>query len=194
MTCRIASFALALVFLAGCSGGKKADDQAAVEKSAIDTAGAEATPAEPIVPEREHIDRNAAAVQLPPEAKIGGTEGRSPFVGERVIGLNEIVNRSLVTMREFDTKVSAIRQDVKAAAEPTASLAVREKAAESMKTIDDLYDRAALALNDMAKAESDLKSSGEYFDEVIFYGMKKFVSDVESEIGDEKRALAKLGG
>lgn len=191
---KIATCALAFAFLAGCGGAKKADDTANVQKPAIEATVAEPTPAEVIEPQRELSDRNAARAQLPAEAKIGGNEGRSPFVGERVIGLNEIVNRSLEAMREFDVKVPAIREDVIAAAQPAASLSVREKAAESLKIVDELYSRASLALTDMAKAESDLKASGEYFDEVIFYGMKKFVSDVENEIRDEKEALAKLGG
>ena len=141
--------------------------------------------------QRELVDRNAGHPELAPEQKVGGVEGRSPFVGDRVIGLNAIVRRSLDVSRDFDKAVPGIRAAVDAAV----AGGDRVAAEAGLKTISDFYDRAKAALDDMVKAEAELKASGEYYDESIFYGMQKFVADIETELREEKEALAaKLAG
>jgi hypothetical protein len=170
--------------LAACGVSKETSAAApAVGDDAEAAAESEAGAA--IDAEREHVDLNAAHPELAPELKIGGAEGRSPFVGDRVVGLNAIVRRSLEVSREFD-----------AAAGLRAAAAGGDRAAaqQALATVSDLHDRAKAALNDMLGAEKELKASGEYYDEVIFAGMMKFVADVETETREEKAALAaKLG-
>lgn len=140
--------------------------------------------------QRELKDLNAGHPELAPEQKVGGAEGRSPFVGDRVVKLNAIVRRSLDVSKEFDAQAPAIRAAVDAAA----AGGDRVAADAGLKTLGDFYDRAKAALDDMVKAEAELKASGEYYDDAIFYGMMKFVTDIETELREEKEALsAKLG-
>ena len=140
--------------------------------------------------QRELVDRNAGNPELAPEQKVGGVEGRSPFEGDRVIGLNAIVRRSLDVSREFDAAAPGIRAAVDAAA----AGGDRAAAEAGLRKIEDFYGRAKAALDDMVKAEEELKASGEYYDDSIFYGMMKFVTDIETELREEKTALAaKLG-
>lgn len=182
---------LTMIFLlsalaVGC--GKTKQD---AQKSAAAEATAEQPAEGEISGQRELVDRNAGHPELTPEQKVGGVEGRSPFEGDRVIGLNAIVRRSLDVSREFDDAAPAIRAAVDAAAAGGDRIA----AEAGLKTIAELYDRAKSALDDMVKAEAELKASGEYFDDAIFYGMTKFVADIETELREEKEALAaKIAG
>lgn len=181
MAAKFIALALAVSALAGC--GAKNDNASALPDGETGAADAQT--------ERTLVDRNAGHSDLAPSQKVGGAEGRSPFEGDRVVGLNAIVRRSLEISREFDKAAPAIRAAVDAAA----AGGDRAPAETGIKTISDLYDGAKSALDDMAKAEQDLKASGEFYDDSIFYGMQKFVADVEAEIGEEKTALnAKLGG
>ncbi len=179
------SIVFAALALAACGAPKSK------EAAADETAPAAASEAQaPIKAERELFDRNAGHPELTPEQKIGGAEGRSPFVGDRVVKLNAIVRRSLDVSREFDDAAPGIRAAVDAAA----AGGDRAAAESAVKKIGDFHDRAKAALDDMVKAEADLKESGEYYDDSIFAGMMKFVADIESELRDEKSALeAKLG-
>lgn len=177
---KILAAAILAVFSVGC--GKK-ESAAPADASSTD-----ATPAPS--GQRELSDRNVGHPELTPEQKIGGVEGRSPFEGDRVIKLNAIVRRSLDVSREFDLAAPGIRAAVDAAA----AGGDRAAAEAGLKTISDYYDRAKSALDDMVKAEEELKASGEYYDDSIFYGMMKFVTDIETELREEKAALqAKLG-
>lgn len=167
----------------------KADKEAQTDAASAD-AKAESVADGDISGQRELVDRNAGNPELAPEQKVGGVEGRSPFEGDRVIGLNAIVRRSLDVSREFDNAAPGVRAAVDAAAAGGDRIAAQT----GLKTIGDLYDRAKSALDDMVKAEAELKASGEYYDEAIFYGMTKFVADIETELREEKAALeAKLG-
>ncbi len=178
---------LAALGLAACGASKTKD--AAADKAPVSKEEQEVVDA-PIDAQRELVDRNVGHPELLPTQKIGGAEGRSPFDGDRVIGLNAIVRRSLDVSREFDKAAPAIR----AAVDAVAAGGDRAAAESGVKSIDEFYDRAKAALDDMVKAEGELKASGEYYDDAIFYGMVKFVADIESEIRVEKAALtAKLG-
>jgi hypothetical protein len=184
MKARIAALALALIASAGCGGRNEKTTEPDAEKKPI-------TESPAIVAERTLADRNAGHDDLTAVQKVGGAEGRSPFEGDRVIGLNAIVRRSLDVSREFDKAAPTIRAAVDAAA----AGGDRAAAEAGIATVNGLYGRAKAALDDWAKAEADLKASGEYFDEAIFYGMTKFVADVEQELREEKEALAaKLAG
>jgi hypothetical protein len=168
------------LFVAGCGG----------ERPPADPAAESAPAAEPIDPQRALTDLNAAHPELAPSQQVGGAEGRSPFVGDRVIKLNAIVRRSLDVSREFDKAAPGIRAAVDAAA----AGGDRATAEAGLKAISDFYDRAKSAFDDMAVAEAELKASGEYYDDAIFFGMQKFVADIETELREEKAALAaKLG-
>jgi hypothetical protein len=175
-----------LALAAGC--GKS-------EKSASDEAVAEAAPPAPeeqdlISPTgRKLYDRNAAHPELDPSLKIGGSEGRSPFEGDRVIGLNAIVRRSLVASKQYDIKISGIRAAVDKAA-TTKSPDDRAAAEAGLKSVEGWYDEAKAALDDMAIAEQELQASGEYFDKGVFGAMVKFVTDIEKELREEKATLA----
>ncbi len=177
--------ALAALGLIAC-GAPKARDGAA-DKASASKAAANA----PIDAQRELVDLNAGRPELAPAQKIGGAEGRSPFAGDRVIKLNAIVRRSLEVSREFDKAAPAIRAAIDAAA----AGGDRVAAEAGLRTVGEFYDRAKSAFDDMAEAEAELKASGEYYDDAIFYGMTKFVADIETELREEKAALAaKLGG
>lgn len=158
----------------GASEEKSAPAAASVGEQAAPTRG-----------EREHVDLNAAHPELAPEQKIGGAEGRSPFEGDRVVGLNAIVRRSLDVSKEFDAAA-----EVRAAA----TSGDRTAAEKALATVAALHARAKSALDDMLKAEAELKESGEYYDAVIFAGMMKFVADIEAETREEMGSLgARLG-
>lgn len=197
---------IAAVFPAAC--GKKKDADASSSRSAAQSKEAPAAgeqgpepgeaPAKTLTAERPApdpelgravYDRNAAHPELPTTAKIGGNEGRSPFEGDRVIKLNEIVARSLAVIQEFDRKAAGFR----AAADGVAGsrdAANSKAAAEAFAELSKLYDQAKAAQDDMVAAEAELRSSGEYFDQAIFGGMTRFVADVEREVGRERDRLA----
>lgn len=180
--------------LVACGKPKSSDAAATSDAASAEAATAGGSGASVLNPERKAIDENAAHPELLPTQKIGGSEGRSPFEGNRVIGLNAIVRRSLDTIREFDKAVPAIRAAAETASR-TGAAPDRDAAEAGLKTIDAFYERALSARDDMAVAEKDLVASGEYYDDAIFYGMVKFTQDVELEIREEKAALAaKLGG
>lgn len=187
-------FLTATLFLAAC-GEKKTAEPATGAAAPADKAAEPAPAEEKIDPQRPLTDLNATLTDLPPELRVGGAEGRSPFEGDRVVGLNAIVRRSLDLIRAFDTAAPGIRATVDKGAAPTASAADRAAAAESVAKVEEMYAQAKAALDDMRKAEAELKASGEYFNENIFYGMVTFVGDVEQELREEKAALsAKLAG
>jgi hypothetical protein len=181
---------LAIVIIAalatGCGKPEKDSQADAPAKQATEATATESA----LSGQRELTDLNAGHPELEAAQKIGGAEGRSPFEGDRVIKLNAIVRRSLDVSREFDKAAPGIRAAVDAAA----AGGDRAAAEAGLKTISDYYDRAKSALDDMVKAEAELKASGEYYDDSIFYGMMKFVTDIETELREEKAALqAKLG-
>lgn len=181
---------LAAATLAAC-GAPKSKSADASQDAASGQAAADAEPEKAVSAERELVDRNAGHPELTPQQKVGGAEGRSPFVGDRVVKLNAIVRRSLEISHEFDTVAAGVR----AAVATAASGGDRAAAEAGVKTVSDLHDRAKLALDDMSAAEADLKASGEYYDDAILYGMTKFVADIEAELREEKAALqARLGG
>lgn len=160
------------VAAAGC--GKSAKD---AQSNAPSIAAAE---------QADHAGQAGAAA----DQQAGAAAGRPPFAGDRVIKLNAIVRRSLDLSKEFDAQAPSIRAAVDAAA-AGGDLAAAEA---GVQTISDFHDRAKAALDDMVAAEAELKESGEYFDTAIFYSMMKFVADIETELREEKAALAaKLG-
>lgn len=180
---------LASVILAALAAGCGKREAAATADATAEPSSTESSAASS--GQRELTDLNAGHPELAPGQKVGGAEGRSPFVGDRVIKLNAIVRRSLDISREYDAAAPGIRAAVDAAA----AGGDRAAAEAGIKTISDYYDRAKSALDDMVKAEEELKASGEYYDDSIFYGMMKFVTDIETELREEKAALAaKLGG
>jgi hypothetical protein len=189
----LATFA---IIAAGCGKKEKEAAAAAAASDAPASAAVEATaPAadeEPalIAPRREPIDRNALHPELKTEFKIGGSEGRSPFVGDRVIGLNAIVQRSLDVSREYDKLAPGIRAVVEKAVSASGTAADRAAAADAVKSIEAMHEAAKAAYDDMAKAKEDLLASGEYYDEGIFAGMAKFVGQIEKETRDEVAALS----
>lgn len=176
--------AAALAVGCGNSGKEAKTDEAAAEAPSGEAAiGA-------VSGQRELVDRNVGHPELEAAQKVGGVEGRSPFEGDRVIKINAIVRRSLDLSRAFDSAAPGIRVAVDAAA----AGGDRAAAEAGLQKIDEFHVRAKTALDDMIKAEEELKASGEYYDDSIFYGMMKFVSDIETELREEKAALsAKLG-
>ncbi len=195
MKAGILTTALALLMLAACAAKEDDAGKPGVADAAQEATDEGESSASKISPQRELIDRNAAHPELLPSQKIGGTEGRSPFEGDRVIGLNAIVRRSLDTVREFEVKLPPIVAAVDAATKPGAGAVEIAAGNEGLQTIGALYDRAKSALDDMTLAETELRGSGEYFDESIFEGMIQFTRDVEIEIGEAKAELnAKLSG
>lgn len=182
---RLLTFVAASALAVGCGKAEKDTQKSAAAAEAEQAADGE------ISGQRELIDRNAGHPELAPSQKVGGVEGRSPFEGDRVLSLNAIVRRSLDVSREFDKAAPGIRAAVDAAV----AGGDRVAAEAGVKSVSDLYDRAKAALDDMVKAEAELKASGEYYDDSIFYGMQKFVADIETELREEKEALtAKLAG
>ncbi len=187
---RILITATLLALVAGCGGSN--------EKKAAEPGGESAATAgeednAEIVNPRKVFDRNAAHPELPPSAKIGGVEGRSPFEGDRVIGLNAIVRRSFDTSKLYDRNIDGIRAQVAKAA-ATNDPDEKALAEEGLKKVEGWYAEAKAAFDDMAKAEEDLRASGEFFDEGIFGAMVKFVKDIEKELREEQATLsAKLG-
>lgn len=93
MTSRMLFVAVALLALAGC--GAKNDQAEKNAASVQDDAANGGAASEGLSAERALVDRNAGHSELSAAQKIGGAEGRSPFEGDRVIGLNAIVRRSL---------------------------------------------------------------------------------------------------
>ena len=182
---RIILVAAALT-IAACGAPQSSKSAAKQSTEAAEDAAPSSSAIDALNEARESVDENAAHPELAPEQKIGGAEGRSPFVGDRVVKLNAIVRRSLDVSREFDKAAPGIRAAVDAAA----AGGDRAAAEAGLRTVGELYDRAKSALDDMAKAEAELKASGEYYDDAIFYGMQKFVADMETELREEKAALA----
>ena len=182
-------FLMVLAAAALAAGCGKSGKDAKTDQSAAEAPAAEAADGS-ISGQRALTDLNAGHPELEAAQKIGGAEGRSPFEGDRVIKLNAIVRRSLDLSREFDDAAPGIRAAVDAAA----AGGDRAAAEAGIRKIDEFYVRAKAALDDMVKAEEELKASGEYYDDSIFYGMMKFVTDIETELREEKAALAaKLG-
>jgi hypothetical protein len=177
--------ALTAALAAGCA--KSSDDQSPSDEAAP---GAAAEEAPEIDPYRKLIDRNAQHPELDPTQKIGGWEGRSPFEGDRVIGLNAIVERTLNVSREYDRNIVGIRAAAEKAAAADATAEDRAAAEDGLKKVAAWYDEAKAAFDDMKRAEADLLASGEYYNPGIFAGMVKFVTDIETELREEKAALA----
>jgi hypothetical protein len=178
--------ACVLALAAGC--GKT--EQKASDEEVAETAAPAQADSDPVIGAgRRVFDRNAAHPELDPSLKIGGNEGRSPFEGDRVIGLNAIVRRSLVASKQYDIKISGIRAAVDKAA-TTKSPEDRAAAEAGLKSVEGWYDEAKAALDDMLIAEQDLQASGEYFDKGVFGAMVKFVTDIEKELREEKATLA----
>mgnify|MGYP000533561519 CR=1 FL=1 len=183
-------FLLVLAAAALAAGCGKSGKEAKTEQAASEAPASEAAVDVAISGQRKLVDLNAGNPQLSPEQKVGGVEGRSPFEGDRVIKLNAIVRRSLDLSREFDGAAPGIRAAIDAAA----AGGDRAAAELALKTMDEFHGRAMAAREDMTKAEQELKASGEYYNEVIFAGMQKFVAELETELREEKEALAaKLG-
>ncbi|MFN3960206.1 MAG: hypothetical protein ACK4NP_09865 [Parvularculaceae bacterium] len=173
----------------GCA--KSSDDKSPSGEGAP---GASAEQAPEIEPYRKLIDRNAQHPELDPTQKIGGWEGRSPFEGDRVIGLNAIVKRTLDVSREYDRSITGIRAAADKAAAADATADDRAAAEDGLKKVEAWHGEAKAAFDDMKRAEADLLASGEYYDPGIFAGMVKFVTDIEAELREETAALAaKLG-
>lgn len=135
----------------------------------------------------ESVEANDSAEQ---RVELGVEDFRASFERDTVIKLNEIVSRSLAVIREYDASIKQIRADVQSATAEGAAAESRAVAETGIGALAGLYDRSKIALDDMGTAVTELKASGEFYNEVILAGMIDFVEDVEREVRTEKEKLA----
>ncbi len=187
-----AGFILAIALTAGCAPGaveKAAPDEPAVQSApqSDSQAASDARAIDKAIEQTVAVDRSRQAI-------YGENEARSPFVGDRVFKLNAIVQRSLDAVNAYDASVSTIRATVDSAVAPAADAKARAAGAEAVADIDRLCAQSMSAHANLKTAEAEMKAANEYYNEAIFAGMLKFAAEVESELCEEKAALAaKLG-
>lgn len=113
---------------------------------------------------------------------------RSPFTKETVLKLNAIVARSKKTIDRFDREVPGIREAIAAAGKSPAG---RSKGKTAMARLNGLAIEDQTELHDIKRAEAQVRSSGEKYNDVILSAMVAFVTDVKTEIGEEESKQAK---
>ncbi|MBA4048682.1 MAG: hypothetical protein C0476_09100 [Sphingomonas sp.] len=114
----------------------------------------------------------------------------SPFTKATVLKLNAIVRKSQVIIDEFDLDIPAIRKAVAAGAAPRASSAARARANTSLASLATLASRAQVNRADMQRAERQVRTSGEKYNDTILAAMVAFCVDVDTELRTEHRMLA----
>ena len=163
MTVKMNRMALLLVIgLSGCNDGSQWD----VSQPAID---------QPAIAASQDDQEFATDALAAEDREFVGQEIEqltSPFTRDTVLKLNSIVRKSLDVIEEFDQ----VRKQ--ASGGTFNDDEIRHKFAELSK-------RAASSRADMDLAEKELKSSGEKFNRPIFEAMKRFVVQVDEEIGFE---------
>lgn len=132
---------------------------------------------------------HAVEVDRGQHATFGENEARSPFVGDRVVKLNAIVQRALDAINEFDRKRADLRAAVDAGVATGADDAAKASMNDALSDLDKFYDQSKAALDDLLAAEEEMKAAEELYNEPIFAGMVKFVTEVETELREEKASI-----
>lgn len=124
---------------------------------------------------------------LSPFEKDGSV--KSSFPPGAVLRLNAIVSRSKDAIDRFDKLRPGMQAAIDAAKAAPANTATMAKAKAAIAELDALHGEAAAAKAALADEGNELLKTGRYYDNVIFSGMSMFVSKVEDELADEKKAV-----
>lgn len=161
--------ALALL-LAACGDSPTADTTPSAPDAAVEVADVEVASA-------------GQAEEINPDIDVDVPENYSPaFERDTVIGLNEIVRRSLTVIEEYDAMKRSISRATEAAPAPSVD--------EQRALLEDMDARAAQALEDITADAARLEASDEVYNAAILAGMVDFVTDVDREVS---AALSELG-
>lgn len=124
---------------------------------------------------------------LSPFEKDGSV--KSSFPPGVVIRLNAIVAGSKDAIDSFDK----LRPRLQAAAQSAKSAPGNAKALDDVRSIltelDALQSQASTAKAALSEEGTQLLKGGKYYDAAIFSGMAVFVSKVDDEIADERKAV-----
>jgi ParB-like chromosome segregation protein Spo0J len=147
---------------------------------------------EPAAEGTSHVAETGAGNDQHQASETADQGLRAPFERSTVIRLNEIVGRSLATIRAYDRDIDAIRETVRASVENDADTSEVAAAAQSLEKLEQWTAVSRQAQKDLRTAERAMKKSGEYYNKTIFAGMTRFVETVAAEIDREYATLSSL--
>ncbi|TXG82562.1 MAG: hypothetical protein E6R12_11125 [Sphingomonadales bacterium] len=137
----------------------------------------------------------AAAPSIPGQApeRPGALKAeleQPPFTRDAVLKLNAIVARAKTELDSYDAKASGFRAAVTAARSAPDDKALRAKADAVRSELAGMQRRAHEALRDMKAAEAEVRTSGDYFNDVILSAMVYFVEQADKELTEAVNRLS----